>query len=614
MRIPIPLAKAILIAMAEAAIIFGLFGCNQQPNNSIVITEMVMMESSPVVVTRLIEPVTPLPATPIPDLGENQSLPIALNVAYNNPFPLIDPQIATEAETITLIENLYAQLTRFNSAANRVEPELAASWESSPDGLTWTFHLRDDIYWMHVSPDGLFEQWRQLNAHDVVTGFRRVCDPNINAPTAFVFFIVQGCEAVYRTPGARQSDLAVVGVRAIDDTTVEIKLNQPAAYFLTMTSLWWLTPLPEEKFVEFADPFLDEDRWNAPENIMTSGPFLLSEASLNSQDGGRTLLTRNPLWNLPFAGNIDEVNILHLEPQPAFESWLRRELDVAFVPATEEERVLLDAGNRFQLISEQRVFYVGYNFESEAFRYPEVRRAFGSAADRERLIDEVYAGQAFPMRHFTPPGVLGTPPIAEVGNGYNRDYARLQMAQSPFADCRLMPQIRYLVSASDTALQHAQALKQIWVEELNCDEDTILIEQAQFGALVANTRPDSLNRPDMWDLGWASYFPDAQDWLGNILHCQSPENRALRPCSEVDQLIENAGKINDTEERVRLYRQVENAFFARDGIEPISPILTLAHYRAVHRWMTVYQPPNFGGEQYDTYIIDVALRDLERLE
>ena len=587
-------------------------GCRQQPADQMVITQVVMTENTPIVVTRLIQPMIPVEQipTPLPASAPATESPITFNINYQNSLPLIDPQLATEAETITLIQNLYAQLTRYNSQEKRIEPQLALQWHVTDDGLLWTFTLRDDLYWMHVAPDGTIEQWRNVTAEDVVTAFRRVCDPRVGSPTAFVLFIVQGCEAVNRTPTVQDSDLAVIAVQAIDDFTVQIRLVEPASYFLTITSLWWLTPLPAEKFLEFADPFEDDDRWNAPANLVTSGAYLLVEGSLI---GERTYLQRNPLWALPVAGNIEAINILHLAPEVAFELWQKRGLDVAIVPREYEEQIPLNR-SRYRLISDNRVFYLAYNFESEVFRHPEMRRAFGSAADRERLIEEVYEGRAFPMRHFAPPGTIGAPLIDEVGNGYNRDYARLQISASPFADCRLMPPIHYLVSTTDLALQHAQALKQIWTEELNCPQEQIIIEQVQFGALVARTRPDSLNRPDMWDLGWASYFPDEQDWVGNILYCRGAENRMKRPCSEVDTWIENAGNTANLDERWQLYREIERQLFARDGIEPISPMVNLAEYRAVHRWMSNYQPPHFGGEQYDSYLIDTALRELELID
>jgi ABC-type oligopeptide transport system substrate-binding subunit len=216
------------------------------------------------------------------------------------------------------------------------------------------------------------------------------------------------------------------------------------------------------------------------------------------------------------------------------------------------------------------------------------------------------------MRHLTPPGVFGAPPIAEVGSGYNPDRAREQMANSGFSDCRLLPPVTYMISSSDLALQQAELLREMWEEELSCSEEQITIEQVQFGTLLANTRPDAgAARPDMWDLGWASYYPDANNWMEDVLHCTKSENRQNRNCSDVDNLIENAA-VSDIEEfRIDLYRQIERLFFAEDGIEAITPLYARADYLLKQAWVS-FVPASFGGEQYDTYTIDLVVKELEQ--
>jgi ABC-type oligopeptide transport system substrate-binding subunit len=134
----------------------------------------------------------------------------------------------------------------------------------------------------------------------------------------------------------------------------------------------------------------------------------------------------------------------------------------------------------------------------------------------------------------------------------------------------------------------------------------------QFGTLLANTRPDAgAARPDMWDLGWASYYPDANNWMEDVLHCTKSENRQNRNCSDVDNLIENAA-VSDIEEfRIDLYRQIERLFFAEDGIEAITPLYARADYLLKQAWVS-FVPASFGGEQYDTYTIDLVVKELEQ--
>jgi oligopeptide transport system substrate-binding protein len=363
-------------------------------------------------------------------------------------------------------------------------------------------------------------------------------------------------------------------------------------------------PVPVEHIVEM------NEEWADIGNIYMSGPFVLGQQTLA---GTRTVLQRNPYWPIPFSGNVDVVNILHFDDDmDPYLLWEERNLDISPVPLADQTSILNTHEQKAIIAPEQAVFYLAYNFESEVFRNPAVRKAFGWAIDRERLIREVHGGQGLPMRHLLPPGVFGAPPIDEVGFSYNPDRAREQMANSGYGDCRLMPPVTYMVSSSDLALQQAELLREMWQEELNCSEEQIVIEQVQFGTLLASTRPDAgAARPDLWDLGWASYYPDANNWMQDVLHCSNSENRQNRSCSEVDTLINNAA-VNDLSDfRIDLYRQIERLFFAEDGVEPLSPLYVRANYLLRHGWLQ-FVPASFGGEQYDTYVIDVEIKSLER--
>jgi oligopeptide transport system substrate-binding protein len=311
---------------------------------------------------------------------------------------------------------------------------------------------------------------------------------------------------------------------------------------------------------------------------------------------------------------VDLINIYWLDSQAAYEMWLAKGIDVSPLPAAMREELMEDTRlrPRVRLVSNQAAFYLAFNFESEVFSDPAVRRAFSAAIDREALVADVYGGLGLPMRHFTPPGVLGAPPIDEVGVGYSPDWARLQMAESTVRDCKFLPEIHYLVSNTDLALFHAETLRTMWSRELGCPEENIVIEQAQFGTVLSRTRPDAgADRPDIWDLGWVSYYPDAHNWLSDILHCTESENRQMRPCSPADSLIQQASMTMAQEARLPLYRDAELQFFGDEGVQPVAPLFVDAEYVLVQPWL-VYEPARFGGEQYDRYQLDPTTKRLER--
>ncbi|MCA9969246.1 MAG: hypothetical protein KC425_03475 [Anaerolineales bacterium] len=589
----------------------SLTACQQQNSAPpIVVTEVVVFEGEEVTVTRIVRQTIAVTPTAVPI--NNVDAPVVLDLGYVGGFPNVDPQTTDDPNGIDLAENLFASLTRYNQVNHQIEPELATSW-TVENGRIWTFQLREDIFWVRANQaeNGRWvaEPLRPVLAQDVVAAIQRACLRETQTPDAIVLFIIEGCEAVYNTADATNADLSSIAVRALTDHMLEVTLVRPASHFLTLTTMTLFDPVPAAELAALQEETPPGD-WQSADVLLTSGPFV---PDLNTWGETRVILHRNTAWPLPFTGNVEVINVNFLgEAENAFKLWEVKGLDISPLPAGQRETILEEAPSRVQLISEQTLFYLGFNFDSGVFREPQIRRAFSAAIDRQVLVDEVYDGRATAMRHLTPPGVVGAPPVDEVGVGYSPDYARQQLEASGFRSCRLLPPMTFMISSSDLSLLQAELIRDMWVSELNCDETQIEFEQVPFGTLLANTRADAgAARPDMWELGWASYYPDANNWVGDLLHCTESENRQNRPCSDIDQLIRQADAVTNPAERIPLYRQIENALFGADGMMPVIPLYVRGSYLLVQNWLE-FTPALFGGEQYDTYVVDAVTKELER--
>jgi oligopeptide transport system substrate-binding protein len=597
-----------------------LAACIPAEPEMVVVTEIVQLGDEQIIITRLVELMPTATPTLPPPLKEPE--PISLDIAYETPLPDLDPQHASDKASLDLAESLFSGLTNFNHESNQVEPELAASWLISADGRTWTFNLRDDIYW--VKPLGMIgeqgqvsgpEIYRLVDAHDVVYAFQRACSAGNGIPEAFLLFNIVGCKTLYSTVEPSESDLNQLGVSAVDDRTVQIRLNEPSSDFLTITTLPQFRPVPRELVEEFGDEWrntIEEiaNGWQTPKNIVVNGPFVPRTEPFSDEG---VILDRNPTWPLAQKGNVDVINILlQLDEMEMFDLWQERKLDTSVLPAEERETILDSSPEKVQLITNQTVFYIGFNFDSPVFREPEVRRAFSAAIDRTTLIEDMFEGRASGLRHFTPPGVFGAPPVDEVGVGYSPDFALLQMDSSSIRSCKLLPPVTMLVSTADLSLLQAELIRDMWIDELNCDEQLIQVAQVEFGDLLATTMNGSPGlQPDMWELAWPGYYPDAQNFLNDLLHCTEGENRQNRQCSEVDRLMQRARTTEDPQERVDLYRQIENSFFAENGSFPVIPLYVRGNYNLVQVWLD-FPPALSGGEQFDTYQVNQELKRLER--
>lgn len=579
----------------------------------IIVTEVFTIAGEELVVTRILEP-TPTP-TAVPSPAPEDNSPVILDISFvRESVPNIDPQTTNDDDGIDLIENMFVGLTRYNHKTNQIDPALAQSWEVSENGRVWTFALRDDIFWVQPSDqtiDGyvIAEPVRPVVASDVVFAIQRTCSRETDAPNAFILFLIEGCEQVHQLTSATPADLENVGVQALNDTTLQIRLNRPAAHFLTITSLWFMRPLPRELFAEsFVEEYGDDWQTAVQDDalLLTSGPFMPLTSNFST-------LQRNTLWPIPFQGNTEIVRINYVETDDiALLLWEAKSLDLIDATNVDLTAVANATLQHLQSVSEQTLFYLNFNFQSGVFREPTIRRAFSAAIDREALIEEVFGEQATPMRHLIPPGMIGGLAADQVGVGYSPDYARIQMSESGFRTCRLMPEMRFMVSSSDLSLLQAELIIQMWVDELGCEESQFVIEQVPFGTLLANTRPDAgAARPDIWELAWASYYPDAQNWMGDLIHCEESENREIRPCGEVDNLIREAATTINIGRRLELYRQIENILFGDEGITPLAPLYLRNNLVLVQDWLS-YPPALFGGEQYDSYEIEVDRKELER--
>jgi len=575
----------------------------------------------PGIVTRIVEQITFVTPTPDPAATvEVAQEPVVLDISLSGQLPNLDPGVAEQDAQLDLAQNLFIGLTNLNPQTGVIEPELAATWEVAADGLTWTFHLRDDVYWVRPSgpppaEDGLWSvnRVRPVTADDVVFSVQRLCSRMTPNPLAFSLFLIDGCEQLYAIPEPSDADLAI-GIRAVNATTLEIRLVEPASYFLTLTSMPLFQAAPRDMVTERGDEWLDavgefSTGWQTPDNLITSGPFFPSPSEFTSQ---RLVLHRNPEWPIKQTGNVDVINITFFDDEmDAFALWSERDLDIAPLPTSEREQFLERSADKVKTIADPVLFYLGFNFDSQAFREPEVRQAFSAAIDRQALIDELYAGQGIPMRHATVPGVVAAVPVDEVGVGYSPDYARQQMNASTIRSCAIMPAITLRVSSADLSLRLAEMIRDMWIEELGCLMENINIEQVQFGELLASTRPDATGRPDMWELAWAPTFPDAHNVLNDLLHCRDSENRQNRDCSEADTLIGRAGTILELNERLSLYRQAEGLFFNESGEFPIAPLYVRAEEIVVQTW-TTFTPAPFGGQQWDRIVLDATTKRLER--
>lgn len=521
----------------------------------------------------------------------------------------LDPTLASDPPSIGAIENLFLGLTDYGPFTGQVVPELATDWTVSEDGLAWTFNMRSDVNWMQYDPaTGEATAVRPVTANDVVYGIQRACDPRLGAAYAWPLTdVLAGCGDVFFTPPDQATDALVYGdtvqVSAPDETTVVVGLNFPASYFLSMTPMWVTRPVPREAIEEYGDA------WTQPGNIWTNGPYFVAENTV----GIRRTFVRNE--NLPVdlwhGGNVDQVTTTVVtDPGVPLNLYASNQVDTAPVPASLVPDV--QAGphqDEIEQIFDLAVFYFGFNQNQAPFDDVHARRAFSAIIDRQAFVEQVWQGQGVPMIHFTPPSAVGAPPINEVGIGFDPEYAREQMAQAGYPDCEGFPNVDIAVGP------HQEVWAAFWAQAaetyLGCDASAFTVQQYDLAVLLQTTGPFAPpeNRPDAWALGWGPDYGDANAWVNDVLHCDA-YSAVTRPCSEVDDLIDQAARETNAQTRDELYAEIEEAFFGEEGEFPIAPIYLRSSYNLVKPWYTgPFETDGlFGATHWDAYSVDLEAK------
>jgi oligopeptide transport system substrate-binding protein len=489
----------------------------------------------------------------------------------------LDPNLAEDFYSITPVEQLYLGLTNLNNETAEVEPELAESWTISDDGTVWTFKMREDAVWSDGKP---------VTANDVVYSVRRAVMPETASPYAYVLYSIKNAAAINQTAIPTDTyDLETLGVKALDDYTVEFTLEAPASYFESISSMWTLRPVPSWAIEEYGDA------WTDPENIVVNGPYTLVEWKPAEQ----LVFEKNPTYYAADQVQIDRVELdIITDQNTELALYESGDLDVAgegaaSLPIEALTRIRDDATLSAELHEGPRASttYVGFTMTKPPFDNVLVRKAFSAAIDRETMVRDV-VGSGVPATQFAPKGVFGAPD-PEVGIGYDPEQAKAWLAEAGYPDGEGFPAVTYRYFSNTLEEALAQALQAMWSETLNVNVE---LESMEFPAFLASTAADVPldEMPEMWRLGWGADYPDENNFVYEVFHCTDSQNRPRAACTEADELAKAAGRETDPAKRIEMYRQVEQMMFGDE--------VRVAPY--YHRGFTILTKP-YIERSYPTF-------------
>jgi oligopeptide transport system substrate-binding protein len=581
---------------------------------TIVQTVIVEGESVEVVVT----------ATPGAEV-EEETAPVEESVKTLNlnmgpgDIPTLDPSLATDTSSVQIIDLATIGVTRQHEETSALEPGLAETWDISEDGLTYTFHLRQDIPW--VKYDSISDEVvqvldcegnpRMVTAHDFVYGTLRTLNPVTASDYAYVLAFAMAGAADYNT-GATD-DPSTVGIRAVDDYTVEMTFNEPAAYNPAIAGMW--VARAEPAWLIDGDDCTEArgDRWTETGFYQTYGPYTMKEWV---HDAYITMVA-NPFWpgqdNIPNP-EIQEVTWVMLDEIPAFSEFEAGNLDAAAVPSSDIDRVKADP-----VLSEQLViapvlctYVFGFNNEAPVVDDARVRRAMSMAVDRQSLIDNVLKGGQEPAQWFIRPGLAGAPTMEshpDLGIKFDPEGARAVLQEYLDETGQTVDQldITLMFNTSSGHQMIAEAAQAMWAEHLGL---TVNLVNQEWQVFLDTIR--SQDAPQIYRYGWCSDYPDANNFLREVFAVGGAQNPAEGGVPvggihynnpEFEELVIQAAQEQDPDARIELYAQVEELFVDTDAA--IIPVYWYTRVTVTKPYVT--RSFGVGGQEYiDKWDVDMS--------
>jgi ABC-type oligopeptide transport system substrate-binding subunit len=494
--------------------------------------------------------------------------PLRLNTT--NPTTL-DPTMAEDSRSGTKISELFSGLVE-QRLDLEVVPDVAQSWEVLEGGKRYLFHLREDLLWS----DG-----RPVTAGDFEYAWKRVLDPANEMPLASLLDDIKGARAFRQ---GEVSDPESVGVKALDKVTLVVDLEGPTGYFLHLLANTIAFPVPRH-VVE-----LHGEAWAEPENIVTCGPFRLEAW----QPGERMTLARNPDYPGRFRGNLECVELLlsDLEPAVSLEMYEGDQLDVVEVTALKVDRVRQRYAGEYRRFPQLVTTYLQFDVSRPPFDDVLVRRAFALATDREALVRAARPNGYPATGGFVPPGMPGHLP--GIGLPCDLERARQFLTEAGYPSGQGFPVVECVTRTDQADL--GENLQAQWQENLGVKTKC---ETVEWQAILARLGEQV---PHLLIMGWMADYPDPDNFMrARIDHVQQQTGWRNEG---YDSLVKQAQRSLDQGERMKLYGQAEQILV---GEAPIMPLFHRSARLLVKPWVTRF--PTTGLREW--FLKDVIVQPLQ---
>jgi oligopeptide transport system substrate-binding protein len=460
----------------------------------------------------------------------------------------LDPHKPATQTEFNIITSIFEMLTGQDPETLEPLPGVAERWESRDQARFWIFYLRKNAVWS----DG-----RPVTARDFVWAWQRAADPETASPNVTFLYFIRNGEAI---SNGRMKP-STLGVRALDDYTLEVEMERPTAFFPKLTSHYIFAPLPQRAIEKWGD------KWTEPDKIMSNGSFVLAE---HRPYDHLVVVKNQTYWDaatvklekvifLPTDDNSTGINLYKAGEVYTMQSGM---IPLPFIKGLKEKKDYV-RGTLFA------TYYYSLNVKKKPLNDVRVRRALNMAIDKRAITDRLIKKGDVPTTTFVPPGVAGYPPpgFELKGPGYDPEQARRLLAEAGYPDGKNFPKITIYFNTHQAHRQIAETIQQMWKEQLNISDVELQNEEGQTFMARLIQRDYDIAR-DVWQ----GDYLDPNTFLDQLI-ADTPGNHSGWVNEEYKRLVETANAEPDPVRRMEMLAKAEKILLDE---MPIIPIYHLA--------------------------------------
>lgn len=460
----------------------------------------------------------------------------------------LDPHIVTGVTEHKIIIALFEGLTMQNPKGEGIIPGAAESWTISSNGKELLFKIRDDAVWSNGDP---------LTADDFVYSWKRILTPALGSKYPDMLYAVKNAEDYNK---GLINNFDQVGVEALDEKILKVTLRTKTPFFLKQLAHYATYPVHPDTIEKFGGISNRDSKWTRPDNMISNGPFILSEWSINKV----IKVNKNDKYWDSDNSKLNGIHFFPIDNESTADRYYRsgKTHNLNIIQTEKISKYKNEYPEEFKLEKYFGTYYYRINTDIEPLNDVKVRKALSLAIDRQIIVDRVTKGGQKPAYSFTPPSENYYDPPTYLP--YDPSLARTLLAEAGFPDGNGFPEFELLYNTNEGHQKIAQAIQQFWLKELgikvtltNVDWKVYLDRQSQGEFEITRA-------------GWIGDYVDPNSFL-DMMVTDRGNNMTGWSNSQYDEYLMKAAFSESEKDRITYFTEAEKILM--DEL-PIIPIYT----------------------------------------